>query len=930
MNALVKKEIRLLLPSFGFACALALPNFAFRFNADGSLVGWWWFLLSYAFCGATAVMLALNSFGVEISSGTFSNLLAQPVARQKIWDTKILLLAVSLSLVGMLWGVCGIIRLEMLGRDLNLLDLFTGVGTFGLVVFSGGLWTVLLLRQVAAAFWFTVLVPGVIWAIVAAFFGDKTDALVEGLVVIVLGVYSLAGFFYARWLFFRAQDVHWSGGSIVLPEVRGLAWLKAAGTLRTWRPRGALWRKEIQLHQSQFVIAFVLVVLHGGVLAVRHIYDLHNSRDLKSALEIFWGIWLVMPLLVGCAAVAEERKLGTHEGQLCLPVKRRTQFAIKFSVALFLSVFLGAIMPLLLEGTRILPDAHFKFHFSSAAGMQMSLAQIFFWNCVIEFNVFLPLLTLLFIAATIGSVAFYVSTLVRNTLQSLAPAVTGIVIIGLLLLAAAVPNRWDYSELADWLWRGPLIYFIGLPVLTLTLLTLAFQNFNHVRTDGKMIWRNLLAVVGAIMFAAVVTAGCYHRVWEKLTPFEPPPGAARLTLSAPARLNTERGDVIVRLPDGKNWMSQFNFTRNDRNPLQLMLGDFKANISPGQLLDGTNWLRVKRAGWEIVGIKTDGTLWVSEQPLTRQLRSGLWSDHPDSLFHLVPFGGDTNWSSFSSYAFYTLLVKTDGTLWCWGTNKFDFERGQWPGLRAFTPRRFGTESNWAEVFESRYQTCFYKTNGTCWATGDWDANNQTQIQIETNFVVHSTPTLARGGFHSTAMISHGLQYRIGVRDDGTFRIWADEQMNNGHVPRGGSYIWRTADLQIGGGTNWLAVAGGWEKVVTLKSDGTLWLWDFHRNHPWSDPWDREHFEPEIQKTAPVRLGTHADWIAISGDSEAVTALAADGSLWYWPLFDTQNYYEGHSELASILPLLDVSRKPQRLGNVFDPQSQLPQHSQMGD
>ena len=49
----------------------------------------------------------------------------------------------------------------MLGRDLNLLDLFTGVGTFGLVVFSGGLWTVLLLRQVAAAFWFTVLVPGV-------------------------------------------------------------------------------------------------------------------------------------------------------------------------------------------------------------------------------------------------------------------------------------------------------------------------------------------------------------------------------------------------------------------------------------------------------------------------------------------------------------------------------------------------------------------------------------------------------------------------------------------------------------------------------------------------------------------------------------------------------------------------------------------------
>ena len=922
MSALVKKEIRLLLPAFGFACALALPNLAFQFSSDGSLKGWWWFLLSFVFCGATAVMLALNSFGAEISSGTFSNLLAQPVSRQKIWDTKILLLAGALLTIGLFWSACGLIRLKMSGHDLQLLELFSGVGTFGLVIFSGGLWTVLLLRQVAAAFWFTVLVPSVLWAIVAAFFGDKTDELVEGLVVIVLGVYSLAGFFFARWLFFRAQDVQWSGGSIVLPEMRGLAWLKvAAGTLRTWRPRGALLRKEIQLHESQFVIAFVLVVLHCGVLAVRNFYDLHNSRDLKSALEIFWGIWLVMPLLVGCAAVAEERKLGTHEGQLCLPVRRRTQFAIKLLVVLALSVLLGAIMPLLLEGSRIFPDAHFKFDFSSAAGMQMSLAQIFFWNCVIEFNFFLPLLTLMFIAISISAVAFYVSTLARNTLQSLAPAVTGLLVISLLLLAAAMPTRWDYSELADWLWRGPLIYFIGLPVLAVTLLTLAFRNFDHVRTDGKMIWRNLLAVAGALVFAAAMTAGIYHRVWEKLTAFEPTHGAARLTLAAPARLNSERGDMIVRLPDGKNWMSQFTFARSDRNPLRLMLGDFKARISPGQFLDDTNWLGVKRSGWEIVGIKTDGTLWVSEQPLSSTLRNGRWSDHPDSLFHLVQFGSDTDWNSLSTYANYTVLVKTDGTLWCWGTNQFDFKRGQWPGLRAFTPRRFGTESNWAEVFQSDYQTCFYKTDGTCWATGDWESDSQKGIQIETNFVVHALPAPAHGKFHSTTMILHGLQYRIGVRDDGTFRIWADEKLNYSHNPRNGSYVWFPTDLPIGSGTNWLAVAGGSEKVVTLKSDGTLWLWNFHR--PWSDPWDRELFEPEIQQTVPVRLGIHADWIAISGNPEAVTALAADGSLWYWPLFDAQNLYEGQSNLASIQPLLDISRKPQRLGNIFDAPPPIP-------
>ena len=116
MNALVKKEIRLLLPSFAVCCALGLANFFFRFNPDGSLQGGWWFVLAFVFSGAMAVMLALNSFGAEISTGTFSNLLAQPISRQKIWETKILLLAVSLVIVGIFWGGCGLVRLKMIGR----------------------------------------------------------------------------------------------------------------------------------------------------------------------------------------------------------------------------------------------------------------------------------------------------------------------------------------------------------------------------------------------------------------------------------------------------------------------------------------------------------------------------------------------------------------------------------------------------------------------------------------------------------------------------------------------------------------------------------------------------------------------------------------------------------------------------------------------
>ena len=263
MNPLVKKEIRLLLPTVAVCCALGLSNFLFQFNFDASLQNWPWFMLGFVLafvaCGGMAVMLALNSFGAEISTGTFSNLLAQPVSRQKIWDTKVLALAVSLLVVGVFWSACCVAGPVMLGRHIGLLDIFTGVGTFGLVVFSGGLWTVLLLRQIAAAFWFTVLVPGVLLVILAGLLADHSDEFNEGVIAVVLGVYSLAGFLFARWLFFRAQDWQWTGGTLVLPEMGGLARLKSfAGGRWLWSARTALWRKEIQLHQSQFVIAVYL------------------------------------------------------------------------------------------------------------------------------------------------------------------------------------------------------------------------------------------------------------------------------------------------------------------------------------------------------------------------------------------------------------------------------------------------------------------------------------------------------------------------------------------------------------------------------------------------------------------------------------------------------------------------------------------------
>jgi hypothetical protein len=55
------------------------------------------------------------------------------------------------------------------------------------------------------------------------------------------------------------------------------------------------------------------------------------------------------------------------------------------------------------------------------------------------------------------------------------------------------------------------------------------------------------------------------------------------------------------------------------------------------------------------------------------------------------------------------------------------------------------------------------------------------------------------------------------------------------------------------------------------------------------------------------LGIHQDWVALTSIGAGVVTLAADGSLWLWPVRDTYSYDE---------TLLQLPKQPQYLGNVY--------------
>jgi len=876
MNPLVKKEIRLLLPSWIVAMLLAL--------VQGITRPYDFYVATLLFFGLT--MMALTTIGRETSLNTFSLLLSQPAERIRIWQTKLSVLAVAFLTVFAVWlaafGIAFInSNVDASDRESSY-NLFITICLIATATFTGGLWTTLLLRQIAGAFWLTLLVPAVLAGFTAAFLAENhSDNAVIAVLCVVLGIYSVGGFLFARWLFFRAQDVGWSGGVIALPEWKLFAARSGnAVSPRNRKPIYALIKKEFQLHQVSLMGAAGLLLLHIGVIVLRSHHKFARDSAGEVLTAIFWMLWLVLPVVIGATAVAEERRLGVMEGQLCLPVSRRVQFAIKAFLTFFLGTFLGGVMPMLLEGLAIrfgalnpvfTPEAHTE-----------------------EFGVLLFQLSIVAFSAWLALVSFFASTLARSFLQAVGYGIA--TFIGCMLLIPIFTNNRMifFDSISD---HSFLLLVIAVPTIFVTLLWLAYLNYKNFR-DGWPLWRrNLLGFAGTFVFIVVTTAALYNRAWEVFEPVEPVHGPAKFSLSKPPALWRDDYDILlVRLPNGLvgfDFLDNFYFGWSPSllwADWQRMVNPLPKSAEPQLLIAGSNWVSATAGRvndirtWQdqttsvfgrpdTVGIRSDGSLWVSDNSNPK-----VWTGDK-----LTRFGDETNWQqvarSWSSPS--VLLLKKDGTLWRWGTNHFngDKQPQRWPGLRVFIPYQIGTNYDWKKISTANGNGFLaQRSDGTAWTIRVKNDGNDEPMSI-TRFDQVPLEKLSPAGY----------QFGAYVRTDGT--LWLFGELH-GHGPK----LPEFETLQSGTETNWVSVAVTWDWMVALKSDGTLWKWDWH-NHAVA-----------VDITAPpTRMSIHNDWVAIVGTGNGVVSLAADGSLWFWP---------NRKDYEYIQHLLKLPKQPQFLGNVF--------------
>jgi len=233
--------------------------------------------------------------------------------------------------------------------------------------------------------------------------------------------------------------------------------------------------------------------------------------------------------------------------------------------------------------------------------------------------------------------------------------------------------------------------------------------------------------------------------------------------------------------------------------------------SPVQTVSGgTNWKEVIASNGEtMAAIKTDGTLWLWGLNDKGQLadNTGVSRSSP-----VQTVSGGTNWKQVSFGYTHLSAVKTDGTLWSWGLN----DKGQ-----LGTNDRISTSSpvqtvsggtNWKQTSSGDCNTVAIKTDGTLWL---WGSSSIGQLGNQ-SIVDSSSPVQTVSGGTNWKQVSVGRDHVAAIKTDGTFWVWGNNC--EGGLGRNDRISTSSPVQTVSGGTYWKQVMAGWLSTSAISED----------------------------------------------------------------------------------------------------------------
>ena len=282
----------------------------------------------------------------------------------------------------------------------------------------------------------------------------------------------------------------------------------------------------------------------------------------------------------------------------------------------------------------------------------------------------------------------------------------------------------------------------------------------------------------------------------------------------------------------------------------------------------TDWTQVSAGAGHSLGLRANGTTWAWGLNSNGQL--GAASGAASSVSPISVVGNFTDWIQVSAGGNHSLGLKSNGTVWAWGSNG-DGRLGDNTIVGKTSPVSIvGTTNDWVQLSAGDRHNVGLKSDGTAWAWGH-GANGKLGNNASTN---RSSPVLVVGGFVNWVQVAAGGDHSLGLRADGT--AWGWGTASNGALGNDSSYGNRSSPVSvIGGFTDWVQLSAGYGHSIGLRANGTAWAWGRNTVGQLGD-------NTLTIKLSPVSVvGGFADWVQMSAGTQHTLGVRANGQAWAW-------------------------------------------------